>query len=770
MADQTRNMQVKLTGDTSDFKRAMNDVVSSNEKVESSIKKTAAGVALGMGGYQLFTNALRKVGGFFADSTKAADQQELAVSRLAAGINNVKSATDKHIGSLIAQATALQQTTRFSDEQVISGQGILATFQLNQRAIEMLTPRLLDMSEGLAHVTGQMPDLESNAILVAKAIGGEDTAGLTGALRKAGVVMTDQQKQVLQYGNMQQRLGVITQVLDGNFKGLAVAAGNTAAGGMAKLHNQVNEVQEVIGLTARAVTGGLVGALTKLVGNNTSVVASLAIAGGAMLLFGAAVFAVTRLVEAFGIESMIAMLTNPLTAALLAVGVLLGGFVFAMLQKVQNKMKDFTANSGQLAKTMTDDVPAGIGASSKAMADLQKQLQKIDDQIMKANRDFQEQLAEMVQSHEAKVKDLKDQLDQENSDFADQQKGQTESFKDAQTQMSDEHSKKVDTITRQINQLLSKGKDADQQELADLRSQLDQENQQYAADAIKKQQKYDEDVAKQQAAHDKKTADLQKQLDDENALLTKHAADVASIRNVTLLDEIDKLKRSHDEQNIAFAQQKADAIENAKQTSGGVSDVWNTANGQLNDQFKGMGDQMGAAMGDAFMKALKDSFKEVGSSIANWLRKINDPLKTAGDKISNAIKALDKATGGGDNNDWMTLDQVRAAQAGGRASGGAVTAGNAYRIMESGGRETFVPDINGQMLSPGQTKRLTEASNDSPQQVTQHISQFSINLELGMYVGMPSEKREIAAELWREITRLARAQGVQLPQIGVQVQ
>lgn len=164
-----------------------------------------------------------------------------------AGINNVKSATDKNIDSLLKQASALEANTRFSDEAVVSAQGILTTFQLNQRAIAALTPRLLDMSEGLARVTGEMPDLEGNAILVAKALGGEDVVGLVGALRRVGVVMTQAQTEMLQTGNMEQRLATITKVLDQNFKGMSEAAGSTGAGAMAKLRNAINNLQEQFG-------------------------------------------------------------------------------------------------------------------------------------------------------------------------------------------------------------------------------------------------------------------------------------------------------------------------------------------------------------------------------------------------------------------------------------------------------------------------------------------------------------------------------------------
>lgn len=192
---------------------------------------------------------------FGKKSLDAWNAQDLATTRLQTGINNVKSATDKHIDSLIAQATALQKTTRFSDEAYISAQGILSTFQLNQKAISALTPRLADMSEGLARVTGEMPDLEGNAILVAKAIGGEDVTGLTGALRRAGVVMTDAQTQLLKTGTVEERVAVVTKVLDQNFQNMATGAGATTAGKIAELKNQFNDLEEKVGkLIADAIT------------------------------------------------------------------------------------------------------------------------------------------------------------------------------------------------------------------------------------------------------------------------------------------------------------------------------------------------------------------------------------------------------------------------------------------------------------------------------------------------------------------------------------
>lgn len=213
----------------------------------TSFSKMAGAVAAGMA---IFEGVKRLVGGVidvFTDSIKAFMQAENAQIRLKGAIQNVTSATNKNINGLLKQAGALQKVTRFSDDQIVSAQGILATFQLNQSAIEKLTPRLIDLSEGLARVDGTMPDLEGNAILVAKALGGEDVQGLSGALRRVGVIMTAYQEKVLQTGSMQERLSIITKILDQNVGGLGKVMGETASGKFIQLQNAVNDLQEQLG-------------------------------------------------------------------------------------------------------------------------------------------------------------------------------------------------------------------------------------------------------------------------------------------------------------------------------------------------------------------------------------------------------------------------------------------------------------------------------------------------------------------------------------------
>ena len=68
---------------------------------------------------------------------------------------------------------------------------------------------------------------------------------------------------------------------------------------------------------------------------------------------------------------------------------------------------------------------------------------------------------------------------------------------------------------------------------------------------------------------------------------------------------------------------------------------------------------------------------------------------------------------------------------------------------------------------------LPKGSQVIPHQESENIaagsggsSPISLTVNVGMYAGMPVEKRQIALTIWRELVRAARAQGQQLPNIG----
>ena len=177
-------------------------------------------------------------------------KQETAIARLSGALKNVKGMTDKNVQALTKYASQLQRVTTFGDEQIISGMGMLSTFQMNEQQIRSLTPRMLDMAASLEKTTGEQVELED----VAKAVGKAMT-GTAGALKRYGVSLTDAQMEAYNASTGQKRLALLTEILDQNFQGVAKTLAQTTTGKMRQLENAVSDVKEAMGETiARAIS------------------------------------------------------------------------------------------------------------------------------------------------------------------------------------------------------------------------------------------------------------------------------------------------------------------------------------------------------------------------------------------------------------------------------------------------------------------------------------------------------------------------------------
>ncbi len=189
------------------------------------VRENALAVGVALGG---LTFAVKKsIDKFFV--------QEKAVARLDAALANVQGNTAGASQRLQEYAAALQKVTTFGDEQIISAQAMLSTFQLTEEQITAITPRLLDMAAATEKATGQTADLESLAIALGKGFTGQ-----AGSLSRYGVILSDATKKSGDFSD-------IIKDLDSNFKGIAESIGETEAGRMQKLSNRIGDLQERFG-------------------------------------------------------------------------------------------------------------------------------------------------------------------------------------------------------------------------------------------------------------------------------------------------------------------------------------------------------------------------------------------------------------------------------------------------------------------------------------------------------------------------------------------
>ena len=163
-------------------------------------------------------------------------QQIEAETKLRRSLANVASASSDGADKLIQLAAALQKVTTFGDEQIIAGQAMLATFQLNEDAIAALTPRMLDM----AAATGK--DMVSSAMLLGKAFTGQ-----VSALSEAGIIIDKVGITSARSAGPVKEFAFLAGELDKNFKGVAEALALTDIGKIDQMTNAISDLNEEMG-------------------------------------------------------------------------------------------------------------------------------------------------------------------------------------------------------------------------------------------------------------------------------------------------------------------------------------------------------------------------------------------------------------------------------------------------------------------------------------------------------------------------------------------
>ena len=179
-------------------------------------------------------------GKFIGDAAEA----QANVSQLENVLKSTGSAAGLTKNEITTMASELQKLTKFSDDQILSGQNLLLTFtNIGKDVFPQATETMLDMSTAL----GQ--DLKSSAIQLGKALQ-DPVQGVT-ALRRVGVNFTESQQEqikvLVESGRAMEAQKLILRELQTEFGGSAKAAGETFAGKLERVKNQFGELSEIIG-------------------------------------------------------------------------------------------------------------------------------------------------------------------------------------------------------------------------------------------------------------------------------------------------------------------------------------------------------------------------------------------------------------------------------------------------------------------------------------------------------------------------------------------
>lgn len=207
----------------------------------------AAGVA---------TGALASLGVALRSAIPAATEQEDALKRLSNALSDLGPQAAHVAEALSDQASALQQTTRYSDDAINAGQAFAAAFIKNGDALKSVTQSAVDLAAGLGI------DLQTAFELLTKA-----SQGNTATLSRYGLVLDE----AIPKG---EKLAAVQQLIADRFGGRAQADAKTYSGALAQLGNAWGEVLEAIGdavikndgiiASMKGLTASLLGAVPRV--------------------------------------------------------------------------------------------------------------------------------------------------------------------------------------------------------------------------------------------------------------------------------------------------------------------------------------------------------------------------------------------------------------------------------------------------------------------------------------------------------------------------
>ena len=210
---------VELSGKTDKLKT---DLEKAKGVTDKSAEKMGKSFSERFGKFLILTGAFTVLAKFTKASVQAAAEEQKAQAALAQQLGYTSN-------QLLDYASALQKTTTYGDETIVSAMTMLSAFTKNENEIKQLTKAVTDLA------TAKGMDLVSAADLVAKSFGSS-----TNALARYGI-------QADGAAGSSKRLEQITKGISSLYGGQAEAAAKTYSGRMQVLTNRIGDLQEKIG-------------------------------------------------------------------------------------------------------------------------------------------------------------------------------------------------------------------------------------------------------------------------------------------------------------------------------------------------------------------------------------------------------------------------------------------------------------------------------------------------------------------------------------------
>lgn len=189
---------------------------------------------------------------FFTMTSESYNQSVINETKLRTVLAERTTATEKQIQSVLDLAAAEMERGVIEDDIQIAGAQQLATFVKNTDAIVTLLPLMNDLNAQQNGVNAT----EESAVKIGNLFG-KVLDGNAGALKKMGISFSEEQTKMLKFGNEQERVATLAEVIKNNVGNMNEALAQTDAGKILNFKNNLGNLMETIGKDTSAVTAEL---------------------------------------------------------------------------------------------------------------------------------------------------------------------------------------------------------------------------------------------------------------------------------------------------------------------------------------------------------------------------------------------------------------------------------------------------------------------------------------------------------------------------------
>lgn len=235
----------KASSGIKDLKKNFDSNAASVKKHNSAISSAGDGIAsltkkvIGVAAAYV---SIKKVASVAKECTDKAKTAEQANVRLNTIMQQIPGITQEAKDGVAAYCKELSKQTSIGGTAQKMGASQLASFKMSADSVKKLMPSLNNLAVAQYGVRVSGDQMIQAANMLGKAYSGQ-----TGALTRAGVVLSDTQAKIIKNGTDAQKTAALVEVLTQNFGDLAGQMANTKEGQLVRIQNAIGGIKTTIG-------------------------------------------------------------------------------------------------------------------------------------------------------------------------------------------------------------------------------------------------------------------------------------------------------------------------------------------------------------------------------------------------------------------------------------------------------------------------------------------------------------------------------------------